>query len=78
MPIDLDIMDHEVIGPWIRQGMEQGRAQATREIVRRQIEKRFGPIPAWAEQRLIESSPSATEDLAMKVIDAPTLEELFR
>jgi len=97
MPVDLDIMDDEVLGPLIRQGQEEGRERGREEgraegqaegraegreqtakvIVRRMIEKRFGRIPAWADQLLTASSPSTAEDLAIKILDAATLEELF-
>ena len=51
MPILDDIMDHDLLGPAIRQGIEQGKRQGIQEILRRQIDKRFGDLPAWAEKR---------------------------
>ena len=48
MPILNDIMEHEVIGPEIKKGIRQGELT----VIRRQIEKRFGALPAWAEDRL--------------------------
>ena len=48
MPIDLDIRDHEVIGPWIIDAERKGERKGELTVLRRQIEKRFGAIPSWA------------------------------
>jgi predicted transposase YdaD len=81
MPILDDIMDHDVIGPAIRQGMEQGRKEGRQEegltILRRQINKRFGPLPASAEERLIKLSVGEIEDLSLRLLDARSVDELF-
>ena len=66
MPITHDILDHEVIGPAIK----EGRRQEGISILRRQIEKRLGPLPGWAEERLTHSSIAALEDLSLRVLDA--------
>jgi Domain of unknown function (DUF4351) len=73
MPIMHDIMDHEIIGPAIRQGMQQEGIS----ILRRQIEKRFGPLPASAEERLTHLSITELEDLSLRVLDAKGMDELF-
>lgn len=93
MPILNDIMDHEVIGPAIRQGLEQGLQQglqeglrqglekghqkARSEVLKRQLEKRFGSLPAWVEPRLSALSVSELDDLLVRVFDVTRLEELF-
>ena len=81
VPVLNDIMDHEVIGPAIRQGLEQGRQEGRQEealsVLRRVIEKRFGPVPGWVEERLKIQSVAQLEELAVRAIDAPNLEDLF-
>jgi len=77
MPVDMDILEHDYVGPLIREGIAQGRREATVEILKGQIEKRFGNLPTWVEQRLTDSSQADLQNLALKVIDAKTLEELF-
>jgi len=69
MPILNDIIEHEVIGPAILQGRQ--------EILRRQLEKRFGRIPDWVEARLVNLSASELDELAVRVLDAPNLTDIF-
>jgi predicted transposase YdaD len=93
MPIDLDIREHEVLGPLIieaerrgyRKGREEGRQEARQEgrrqgeliILRRQIVKRFGTLPAWAGEKLAAMPPSELEALIERILDAQSLEELM-
>lgn len=89
MPIMHDILDHEIIGPAIKQGIQQGiqegiqqglqkgRQQEGLSILRRQIEKRFGPLPDWAQEHLTRLSIAELEDLSLRVLDANSMDELF-
>jgi len=102
MPIDLDIRDHEVLGPMFieaeqkglqkgrqegrqkgrQEGRQEGRQQGRQEgeliVLRRQIEKRFGPLPGWAAEKLAALPVSGLEDLSERVLDAASVEELLR
>ena len=70
MPILNDILDNKVLG------REFKRGELT--VLRRQIEKRFGVIPSWAEERLAGRSPADLEDLSVRVLDAQSLEDLLQ
>jgi hypothetical protein len=70
MPILNDILDNKVLG------REFKRGELT--VLRRQIEKRFGTIPSWAEERLAGRSPADLEDLSVHVLDAQSLEDLLK
>jgi predicted transposase YdaD len=90
MPITEDIMEHDLFGPRLRkaraegmeegleQGMEQGLQQGERNLLRRQIEKRFGPSPSWVQERLSALSPPQLEALGERLLDATSLEQLFQ
>jgi len=82
MPIDLDIRDHEVIGPWIieaeQKGLQKGLQTGALTVLRRLIEKRFGALPMWARVKLENMSASELEDLSERVLDAGSLDELLR
>jgi predicted transposase/invertase (TIGR01784 family) len=89
MPILDDIMDHDVIGPAIRQGLERGREEGRQEgkqegrqegelaILRRLIQKCFGTLPAWADDRLTTLSVGDLEDLSLRLLDVKSVNELF-
>jgi hypothetical protein len=73
MPILNDILDHEVIGPAILQGRQEGR----REVLRSLLEKRFSRIPDWAEARLASLPSDDLDGLVARILDASRIEELF-
>lgn len=90
MPILNDILDHDVIGPEYRRGIqeghERGREQGVQEglqqgelkILRRLIEKRFGTMPTWAEESLAHRTEIDLEELGVRALDAESLEDLLR
>jgi hypothetical protein len=47
-------------------------------LLRRVLEKKFGPIPAWADERLSKATVPEIEDLAVRLLDAATLDELLK
>lgn len=89
MPILTDILDHDVIGPEYRRGVQEGLQEGRQEgrqegflqgelrLLRRQIEKRFGTIPAWAEERLASRTAAELEDLGVRALDAQSVEDLL-
>jgi predicted transposase YdaD len=89
MPILDDIMDHDLFGPAIRQGLEKGleqgleqglekgREQGERLVIFRLITKRFGAIPSWAKQRLESLTAPELEKVELRLLDAKSLDELF-
>src|SRR5262249_37709885 len=80
MPILDDIMDHETIGPRIREGIAIGRREALedeRRLVTRQLEKRFGGIPGWAASRIANLTQSEIETVGLRLLDASSLNEIF-
>ncbi len=70
MPILNELLDNKVLG------REFKRGELT--VLRRQIEKRFGAIPGWAEERLADRSASDLEELSVRVLDAQSLEDLMK
>jgi flagellar biosynthesis/type III secretory pathway protein FliH len=74
-------MDHQVIGPAIRQGLQQGlqqgRQEARQEMLKEVIEKRFGLLPASIEERWTKLSLVEREAIFDRVFQASSLGELF-
>jgi len=62
----------------MQQGMQRGRREGEGVVVGRQLQHRFGPLPTWAAERLTEAEPEVLEQWAERLLDAPTLEAVFR
>ena len=70
MPILDDILQHRVLG----REYERGRLEGALRIIRMQIERRFGPLPDWAEQSLRNMTVDELENLADRVFEVQSLE----
>jgi len=54
-----------------------GRQEGEFAIPRRLIQKRFGTLSAWADDRLTTLSVGDLEDLSLRLLDAKSVNELF-
>jgi hypothetical protein len=41
------------------------------------MERRFGPLPDWARDRVLAAQAVMVEEWSLRVLDAVTLEEVF-
>jgi len=78
MPIDVDIREHEFLGPIIIEAEQKGRQEGELIVLRRLIEKRFGALPHWAGDKLAALSTPELENLSERVLDAKSVEDLLR
>ena len=69
-------MDKKVLGQEYKRGLAEGFKHG-RYLIARQIEKRFGPTPIWVKDKMLTLTQPELEEVALRVIDAPTLEKLF-
>jgi hypothetical protein len=74
MPIFIDILENKVLGREYKRGLQEGELN----VLRRLIEKRFGAIPSWAEDRLANRSAADLEELSVRVLDAQSIEDLLK
>ena len=56
-----------------KEGMEEGR----RNVLRRQLQLRFGPLPASVEQRIDRAEPGELTTWVEKVLHAVTLDDVI-
>ena len=61
----------------MEQGLEQGLLAGERQVLQRQLPRRFGSLPAQAQQRLDNATAAELEVWAEKLLDAPTLQAVF-
>jgi hypothetical protein len=73
MALSQEIMHNEVFAPLLR----QGRAEGQLEMLRSQIEKRFGKIPPAVTQRLAALKPAQLKRAGLRLLDAQRIEDLF-
>ena len=62
---------------WKRQGLEQGIPRGEAKLLRRQLARRFGPIPAWVEARLDGADEAELEGWGERLLDSGCLEDVF-
>lgn len=78
---DPELVEGSLAWGWLEQGWEQGRiearAEASRRLLSRVLQARFGELPSWAKQ-LIAVLPGDKADQALdQVFDAETLESVL-
>jgi predicted transposase YdaD len=90
MPITEDIMDNELVAPWIKKGIRQGREEGREEgivlgraegqvkLLVGLIRKRFGRVPVAVQKRLSTLSSQALTDVGLRLLDAQSIDELFK
>jgi len=90
MPIIIDLMENQIIGPAIRKGLEQGlqeghqkgrqegRQEGEGHLLRLMVQKRFGMLPDWASARLAGLSIAEIESVGERIFEVATLEDLLR
>ena len=62
----------------LEQGIERGRAEGERAVLARQLRRRFGGLPPEAAERLRRAPEPELRTWADNVLDAETLDDVFR
>lgn len=82
----IDVMENKILGPAILQGKLEGKLEGKiegkiegkQELLRNLLTQKFGPLPAWAEERLTTGSAEQLNRWAQLILSAASLDELFR
>jgi hypothetical protein len=83
MPFVVDLMDNKVFrqiyergtAEGIAQGKAEGKAEGERALLIRQLERRFGVLPADAITRISQADLAMIEQWGLQLLDATTLDE---
>jgi hypothetical protein len=62
----------------LQQGEQQGLQKGLTLMLRWQLNQRFGSSPSWVETKLQEGTTSQLEQWAKQLLNADTLEAVFR
>ena len=57
----------------MQQGMQQGEAK----MLRLMLERRYGPLPSWVDQRLEQAGQRDLEAWATRVFECEKLDDVF-
>ncbi|MGH9848656.1 MAG: DUF4351 domain-containing protein [Blastocatellia bacterium] len=89
MGISLDIRDNKFfqeayavgIEDGLKQGIEQGVERGIEEgeaaFLMRMLERRFGPLPEWAREKIEKMNRPALEEAGVRLLEAEKLEDVF-
>ena len=61
----------------LQQGAQQGMRNGMAQTLRRQLARRFGPLPEWVLVKLVEASQEDLECWTDRILDAGSLEAVF-
>nr|WP_281494873.1 hypothetical protein [Marinobacter sp. S6332] len=61
----------------LEQGMEKGMHEGIEGMLRKQIQLKFGPIPAWADERISSATNEQLEIWVTAILSEETLESLL-
>jgi len=67
----------EIMG-LIELGRKDGRKEGEILMLRRQLARRFGTVPVWAEDRLKQAEDKDVEIWIDRILDAGSVEDIFR
>ncbi|MBF0133786.1 MAG: DUF4351 domain-containing protein [Magnetococcales bacterium] len=56
---------------------QEGEQRGEQKILMRQLQRRFGDIPEWANQKIAEAKPASLEAWSLRFVDARSLDDVF-
>ncbi len=86
---EMAIMLEECVDSWVdywegkgeekglQKGLQKGLLEGEALVLRRQLRKRFGELPDWAQAKLANASTDELESWAEAILDAKTLQAAF-
>ncbi|MEO5350864.1 MAG: Rpn family recombination-promoting nuclease/putative transposase [Magnetococcus sp. YQC-3] len=58
-------------------GKQEGEQIGEAKMLTRQLQRRFGDLPAWASQKIADAKLSTLEEWSLRILDATTLESVL-
>ncbi|VCU68454.1 hypothetical protein PIGHUM_00505 [Pigmentiphaga humi] len=63
---------------WTLRPRMEGRLEGQTQLLKRLLMKKFGILPPAVVQRLEQATEAQTEAWSLNVLDAPSLDDVFR
>lgn len=78
MSFVIDLTENKIFQNRYQRGLAEGEARGELKgelkVIRTQLTKRFGRLPAWARKRLDSATTEQLDSWSLKLLDAKTLE----
>ena len=74
MNMEIDISKHAFLQSMLDRGRAEGKVEGELKLIFKQMNAKFGRIPAWANQRLVEATPAQLDRWSLKILTADTIE----
>jgi predicted transposase YdaD len=78
MPITINIQENPFLREMFEEGRQEGRQEEAAGLLGRLLERRFGPLPAWARQQLAAADLASLETWGLRLLEASSLEDVLR
>ena len=74
----INVMENKVLGPIIQQQFELGRSEGAKNLLQALLTRKFGPLPAWASEKLHAAAYEEWIAWGMRALHTTTLEKTLR
>jgi hypothetical protein len=74
---EMHAMLAERVKTWTEEWKQQGITRGEAKLLRRQLVRRFGPLPDWVDARLDKAGEPELETWGERVLDSTSLEDVF-
>lgn len=75
--MELKTLLEERVEEWVAGWKKEGFEEGIKKVLKRQLTKRFGDLPAWATEKLDAAESTQLETWADGIFDATSLEAFF-
>jgi predicted transposase YdaD len=89
MALTFNVMENDVLRPMFLQaqmdgkqegrqeGRQEGKQEGKADTLTRQLQRRFGPLPQWAADKIATANLATLEEWSLRILDAPSLESVL-
>ncbi|MBF0110982.1 MAG: DUF4351 domain-containing protein, partial [Magnetococcales bacterium] len=60
-----------------QRGELKGEQKGEAKILTRLLQRSFGNLPAWANEKIAKAEPSSLEEWSLRIFDAQSLDDVF-
>ncbi|MEO5327494.1 MAG: Rpn family recombination-promoting nuclease/putative transposase [Magnetococcus sp. THC-1_WYH] len=60
-----------------QEGEQIGEQRGKAEMLTSQLQRRFGNLPEWANEKIAKAEPSSLEEWSLRIFDAQSLDDVF-